>query len=132
MKKILSLIIAFALVLTALVSCGGLSKKDVIGEWKGADVEMGENLPEGMTEEEAEMAVGFAKMFVAAITFNFKSDGTVVTEGFDDTGSAKWKIDGGKLIVIDENNEETELVFDEEGRLVIDSDGVKFIFEREE
>lgn len=108
--------LAVALTALVLVSCGGteVSSAGMVGSWKAdpssLDLTLGDGLAafKGMIEEGKQEMLSEASEESESVTFEFKEDGKLVLshEDEDETFSFDWSLEGDKLIIEGEVEEQ--------------------------
>jgi len=106
--------LAVALTALVLVSCGGADSADLVGAWKAdpssLDLTLGDGLAafKGAIEEQKSQMLSEASEESESITFEFKEGGKLVLshEDEDETFSFDWSLEGDKLIIEGEVEEQ--------------------------
>lgn len=120
MKRTVSKILVVVMMMTmlfALVSCGG-SKSQYVGTWTATEIEA-----YGMTMTPEEAGMEF--------TIDIKSDGTITaTTNGEDDGAGEWEETETGIKIISQG-EEMQAELDDDGNLVLDLYGIKFVMEKQ-
>lgn len=115
MKKMLSMLVALAMLLT-LAAPALAEQADVVGTWTVTDVEIS-----GVTVDAA--AAGMQ------MTMTLGEDGAAALDDGSAVQTGTWSFDGETLSLVDETGDEMLLALQTDGTLLLDADGMVIVWE---
>lgn len=106
MKKLFKVTVV-AMLAAVMVSCGGASKGNFVGQWtpdlSSVDIHLSEKIPAELTsgfnvnDMKSKMKEGQSE--ADKVIIDFKEDGTLTLGPEGDTKDFKWNVDGSELVV---------------------------------